>query len=438
MKNINSAAIITVIIAVSTAVISCSKTKHYELSRFISPDTCGGCHDSIHEQWKGSMHQLSHEDIIYRTLAAEGLKGLTDKDEITEAEICVKCHTPVGFVSGYPKKLSDDESKIPDIAKEGIQCDFCHSITGAYKIFNAKLKLDPGHGDADPGVKRGPRKDSESDFHKSAYSDFHRRSELCGTCHDVRHEVFGTKLETTYEEWKNSPYNSKDDSKRITCQGCHMRQMPGTPSTGSTERPDNPGASAAGSIERPHVYTHYFVGANATLPQNKNQQKMAVERLKNAAVITIDDLQTDGTLAVKILNNGAGHSIPTGFAHMREVWLHIKVISAQGKTVYESGGLDMKNEIKSGGFVYRTVFGDGKGNPVDNLAKARELLNDNRLEPMKEKIETIKLTGLSTGKYTVKVTLNYRTGSPALLKPIIKRDVPLTVMASAEKTVLVK
>ncbi|HNW30379.1 MAG TPA: multiheme c-type cytochrome [Spirochaetota bacterium] len=85
------------VLSISIMFFSCGKIQHYELSRFISPETCGGCHGDIYEQWKGSMHSLSHVDPLYREVALHDLKGLTDSDEIKEAEHCVSCHTPVGF-----------------------------------------------------------------------------------------------------------------------------------------------------------------------------------------------------------------------------------------------------------------------------------------------------------------------------------------------------
>ena len=124
--------------------------------RFISPDTCGDCHSEIHSQWKNSMHHLAHHDPVYVALSQFLLRGLNDPEEIAESESCVKCHTPMGNITGYPLKTSDDREKVSTIAAHGIQCDYCHSATGAKKIENNGLILDPGHGEDNPGIKRGP------------------------------------------------------------------------------------------------------------------------------------------------------------------------------------------------------------------------------------------------------------------------------------------
>jgi hypothetical protein len=268
LKTIISIKSISLLIALLSTIIlykdlqSSEQTKHYELSQFISPETCGGCHTQIYEQWQGSMHNLSSEDIIFNEIANAGLVGLKSKEDIEEAEHCQTCHTPVGYITGYPRKTSDDRTKIAPIAKQGIQCDYCHSITGAYSIYNAQFKYSPGNGEDDPGVKRGPFKDSESDYHQSEFSEFHTKSELCGTCHDVKHITSGVWLETTYQEWKQSPYSKQG----VQCQDCHMYQRPEYPSTGSTKRVKNPGTAADGSVEREHIFTHYFVGANMAIP----------------------------------------------------------------------------------------------------------------------------------------------------------------------------
>ena len=421
-----------------------AKAAHYQLSQFITPETCGGCHDEIYEQWQGSMHNLAYYDEIYNSVADAGLIGLTDKDEIAEAEHCQSCHTPIGYITGYPLKTSDDKSKIAEISKQGVQCDYCHSITGAYAVYNAKFKYDPGNGEDDPGVKRGPFKDSESDYHQSEFSEFHTKSELCGTCHDVQHVALGTWLETTYQEWKKSPYNKQG----VQCQDCHMYQRSGYPATGSTDRPKNPGTAADGSVERDHIFTHYFVGGNMAIPaqsDNKALIQMAEDRLKNAADIKIEpkaESDKSGTrkIVVKIKNIGAGHDIPTGVSNIRQVWLKVEVKDSKGNLIYKTGELDKKGYLPENSIIYTTVFGDGKGNPVNNFAKAREILSDKRLKPMQEHVEKIDV-GAFDGDVTVEASLLY-SGFPQNLADSFKElkgmRIPVVVMKEAKSVVAAK
>ncbi len=430
------------LLAAGIIILSCAKTQHFKLSQFISPDTCGGCHSEIYEQWMNSMHNISHKDPLYVQVSLFLRKGLTNRDEIKEAESCVKCHTPVGVVSGYPTKVSDDRSKVAEIAREGIQCDYCHSAVSAKKMYNNGLVLSPGNGMDDPGIKRGPFKDSKSDFHKSAYSEFHTGSEICGTCHNVKHVVFETVLESTYDEWKNSPYNTKDPAKRITCQGCHMYQRPGIAATGSTERPANPGKASDDGPDRKHIFTHYFVGGNSLIPGqmgDKSKNKMALERLKNAASLEIDGKSAArGEVDIIVKNTGAGHYLPTGLTDTRQMWLEIEIRDSKNRIVYASGKVDGSGYLDDTAIVYNTIFGDGKGNRVVNIAKAREILKDRRVPPMSSLREKVKFPVKGSKSFSVTVKLLYRLAPQKIVDTVLgkgKLKIPVVNMAEVTKKI---
>lgn len=417
---------------------------NFNLDRFISPTVCADCHSDIYSQWENSTHSLAHHDPLYNVVAAYFLKGLTDAGEIQEAEACVKCHTPVGVVTGNPRKTSDDLTRVPEIAAFGVQCDFCHSAVGTTRMYNNGMILSPGHGEADPGVKRGPRDDAEPEFHEAAYSAFHTNPGICGTCHNVRHVAFHTDLETTYDEWRNSPYNARDPQKRITCQVCHMYQRPGVPATGSTPRPDNPGQASDIGPERPHVFTHNFVGANNFLPglfKGRDKIAMAEERLKNAAVlaVTADDIKNSG-LTVTITNSGAGHKLPTGLSNVRQMWLAITVREKDsGRVVYTFGQPDADGYLADNVTLYQTVFGDGQGRPVDNLAQAREILSDNRIPPQGSVSQTFRLPEEAPAAgLVITARLCYRIFSQRLVDQIAGKGIyslPITVMAEVRQDV---
>jgi hypothetical protein len=412
-----------------------------DLDRFIGPDTCAGCHYEIFEQWSNSMHNLAHKDPVYNRVANFLRQGLFDQGEIDEAESCVKCHTPVGVITGFPEKLSDDLSKTPEIAAHGIQCDYCHSAVDVQKMFNNGLVLEPGYGEDDPGIKHGPFDDAEPDFHEAVYSPLHESAELCGTCHDVKHVTFGTDLETTYTEWKNSPYNSDDPDERITCQGCHMYQRPGVPATATTERPENPGAAADYSMERPHIFTHYFVGANSGVPASfgdSEKPDMAKARLQHAANLDLDLSNLDKKqLGIIVSNTGAGHSLPTGLADMRQMWLEVIIQDKNGNRIFDTGILDDKKELPENTLIYRTVFGDGKGNPVLNLAKAREVLHDNRIPAKGQAREMITLDRALEKESEIQVRLLYRSMPQKVLNLIPGEPLgplPMVEMAKISQT----
>lgn len=419
-----------------------ARKQKFDLDRFIEPDTCGGCHTEIMEQWTGSMHNLSHQDPVYLRIASFLRQGLVAEGEIAEAESCVKCHTPVGTVTGFPKKLSDDLSKTPDIAVQGIQCDYCHSAVDVSRMYNNGLVLEPGEGEDEPGVKYGPFDDCEPDFHETAQSALHQRSEICGTCHDVKHVAFGTDLETTYTEWKNSPYNAADPAARVTCQGCHMYQRPGVPATGSTERPENPGAATDYSPERPHIFTHYFVGGNSGVPplfDDTEKAEMAMARLQHAATLELDLTRLDQKkLGIVVANTGAGHSLPTGLGDLRQVWLEVVIRDAGDKVIYQTGIPDEKKELAADTLIFRTVFGDGNGNPVINLAKAKEVLSDTRIPAKARVTRVIDLESPLSPDTRISVRLLYRGASQKVLNLIPEREtdtLPVIEMARVSHTI---
>lgn len=410
--------------------------------RFIRPETCGDCHSEIYRQWSQSMHHLSHQDPVYQALSQYLLKGLADPDEIAESESCVKCHTPVGNLTGYPLKTSDDPSKVTPIAAQGIQCDYCHSVTRVKKMENNGLVVSPGHGEEDPGIKRGPRADAESDFHDTAYSALHTGSEICGTCHNVSHVSFGTKLETTYDEWKNGPYGPADPARTITCQGCHMVQRPGVPATASTDRPANAGKASDDGPMRDHVFTHGFVGANTSVPQafgGKDKAIMAVERLHNSAELSLDTRGiSDGRLGIVITNSGAGHYLPTGLTDVRQMWLCIRILDEKNKILFSKGVVDQDGYLPKDAIVYHTVFGDGKGRPVLNIAKAREILIDKRIPPGQSVREDIVFKPGRGGQVTVEVQLLYRSAPQKVLDLVLgkgKQTLPIVTMEEIRTTV---
>ena len=417
----------------------------FQIDRFIEPGTCGDCHGEIFEQWQQSMHHLSHKDPVYVSVSSYLLQGLTDKNEIAEGESCVKCHTPMGYITGYPLKTSDDRAKVPEPATHGIQCDYCHSAVDTEKMYNNGLRLAPGNGEDDPGIKRGPFTNSESDFHDTAYSDLHTRSEICGTCHNVKHVAFGTDLETTYDEWKSGPYYSKDDGKVVHCQDCHMYQRPGIPATGSTERPRNPGFAADDGPPREHIFTHYFVGANATVPGqfgNKEKSKMAEERLKHAATLAIDANKiAEGVLGIIVTNTGAGHKLPTGLTDVRQMWLEVVVKDGKGNTLVSSGICDNKGYLPDDAVVYNTVFGDGRGKPVSNISKAREIIRDKRILPKQYVRETFAVPNPEDSDLSVHARLLYRSAPQKLLDTVLgdkSIKMPVIVMAETQKTIPIK
>jgi len=336
---------------------------------FEPPELCKGCHPEIYSQWKGSMHSNAWNDPVYLALmrqASKATKGLTDN-------LCLGCHTPIGLTTG---EATPGGEKMGKIAKDGVQCDFCHNISATIGVGNGSFVLTPRK--YGRPLKFGPFKDARSPYHDTAYSQLHTVSEFCGTCHNVTHPTNRIPIERTYDEWKDSPYASAG----IGCQECHM-----TPGPGFVK---NPGRAAVGGKEREHIYTHYFVGGNTTVPAMLGSEKhasLAKEMLQGAArmeLIAARNVRPGATASVviRVHNSGAGHKLPTGFPEGREMWLDFRALDGQGREVYRLGRVDGAGRLEEGTHAFKVVLGDDDGNIIDlEVWKATRILHDSRILP---------------------------------------------------------
>lgn len=331
-------------------------------SMFEPPEVCAGCHAEIYRQWNGSMHSNSWTDPIYRAAlnhASKATGGKVDK-------LCMGCHTPIGVLSGEATPSGEGMS---EIANRGVQCDVCHNISDSTGLSNGAFVLTPKL--QGRPLKFGPFKDAQSPYHDTAYSPLHEKSEFCAQCHNVTHPFNQMPIERTYDEWRDSPYAGQG----VQCQDCHMKPMPGK--------------AAPMGKERPKIYTHYFVGGNAIVPEllgSPLHAEMAREMLRSAATVEIAATPSlrageQATVGVRVRNVGAGHKLPTGFPEGREMWLDFKVTDATGKLIYRSGAIrDGRTEPDTKSF--KVVLGDATGKIVDlEVTDASVVLYDTRILP---------------------------------------------------------
>ncbi|MHB1390805.1 MAG: multiheme c-type cytochrome [Thermoleophilia bacterium] len=406
----------------ATATSFTSITPAFKSTEFTDITSCGACHRDIMAQWQGSMHSNSFTDSFYQSVHGQ---ASADTSGATDA-FCTGCHTPIGTFSGEVPPLEGPQ--ISSISRNGVQCDFCHTVTGNKGTGDFRFQFAPSK------TKRGPFADAVSPAHLTAYSDLHTRSEFCGMCHDVNHPVNKIPLEATYTEWQNSPYAAEG----IQCQDCHM-----TPGPGVTK--PNPGIAVFGGRERPHIYTHYFVGGNATQLAWPQQQQMAQEELKAAADVTISKSGViapgaQAGIAVTVTNKGAGHYLPTGLTEVREMWLEVAVTDSTGKELFHSGSVSDTGNVDPDAVMYNTTFTDKDGQPTHKPWLAEKLLYDRRIPPR----------GVDTADYAfmvpadaplplrVTATLHYRTAPQSYVNEVMGDSafqLPIIDMAVAQSDI---
>lgn len=380
---------------------------------FTNTEICSGCHWDAFAQWSQSMHSHANTDAFYRAVYKRA-----DIDTGGRAErFCgaSRCHSPAAFLAG-----EDPFGTIDDVAKTGVFCDFCHTISSRRGIGDASYVSSPGR------VKRGPYRRSQSPYHLTAYSPQQTRSEFCGICHNVTNPVTGLKLETTYEEWAQSRYNRHDPAKNTECQGCHMKPYAGR-------------ASDIGP-RRPEMFAHTFVGARSFAgggPEFDYRERAVIARLRSAARLRIVSVNRTGNrvlLAVRVTNVGAGHSLPTGVTDVRQMWLRLTVRSASGE-VYSSGALDTDGMLDQNAHVFGTVLGDANGRPVDKAWRAAKLLRDTRVPAGGSTLERYACdVSADAGPLAVTAELMYRSAPQQVVDAALgkgKMTVPMTKMARA-------
>ncbi len=411
-------------------------------SQFFSPISCGACHPEIFKMWSGSTHSNAWKNPLFQALYNLGKRTAEGESEKKNLDSCVRCHFPIGHSSG------GDPLPAPDDEKGGVICDFCHSVRATTGIGNAPYILSPGNAAAmEGGTKFGPFNDSPETIHQSKYSELHTRSEFCGGCHDVSHAGNAIPIEQTYTEWEEGPYNTGDPKTTVHCQDCHMRQRPGFPSTGSTERPNNPGVASPeimGGKKRQHIWTHYFVGGSTnplSLPPGSDvNRQMAIERLKNAATLELSvepGYKKGDVLKFKVCikNTGAGHYLPTGLTELRQMWLGVSITDAEGKILYQSGKVDEKGTVDPNTTIYHTVFGDKDGKPTLHVWSATQILSDNRVPPKGQKEENFVclVPGDVNAPLKIKTVLYYRSAPQDVVDALMgEKSVKLTIVDMAE------
>jgi len=355
---------------------------------FATPDTCATCHadygDPASEpmrNWRASMMAQSGRDPI--TWAAI---AIANQDAEDSGETCLRCHLPKGWLEG--RSAAADGTLMTAADREGVQCSVCHRLVdpaggpGApaedaailEALAEPVLELGGAMMVVDPlDRRRGPFDvvaDLGSEPHLPAstlVSPFHRSSELCGVCHNVRNTAFtrndetgayelnafgapgdpakGFPEQTTYDEWAASEYAAtgvyapqfgRNLEVVSTCQHCHMPRVSGRDARNAPLRHDLPLHEMVGANTfAPRIIPHHPVfGPEVDAELLAFGAERATDMLRRAARLELS--LEDGVLGVRVTNE-SGHKLPTGYPEGRRMWLEVRAFDAQRRLVFESG-----------------------------------------------------------------------------------------------------
>lgn len=351
------------------------------------------------ERWSGSMMANSMRDPVFQAAMT-----IANQDMTGAGELCLRCHTPGGWVEG--RATPADGSGLIGQDFDGVSCHVCHRLVDPIAD-GANPPEDPGilmalaqapttsHGGQfviDPeDRRRGPFDLGPSFFwHQWRESPYHRESLLCATCHEVSNPAFtrsggatpsasdtyvlgtlGTPhpthektdefpIERTFTEWSLSSFAAGpiemggrfggNQTAVSSCQDCHM---PTT--TGTACQPFLEGET------RSDLPQHNFNGANSWVPLAiyELDQSLALydETMVNGEPLAVFEaavarnqamlraasdlsLHKVGSDLVARITNQTGHKLPTGYGEGRRMWINVKFKTYAGALLEEHGYYD--------------------------------------------------------------------------------------------------
>ncbi|QYK47559.1 MAG: hypothetical protein KF838_12295 [Phycisphaeraceae bacterium] len=367
-------------------------------------NACQFCHGGYdehaepHAHWKASMMGQAARDPIFHAALA-----IANQDAAFAGEMCLRCHTPGGWISGRSEP-PDGTGLIPEDF-DGVNCSMCHRMVDPVYVpgvspmedwgilasladvpqdtHSAQFVIDPFD------RRRGPFQLEEMFYHQWLESPFHTESRMCATCHDVSNPLFerasngtyvlgpvdarhptGLKndmfpVERTYSEWSESDFarGAIDMGGRFggnklevsSCQDCHMPDVSGF---GARE--------ALGARYRDDVPAHQFAGANswvlrAVLAQygeasglteesvdaSEARTRSMMERAADLEVVRPLGAFDEGTLLVRVVNQ-SGHKLPTGYPEGPRMWVNVRFFDGAGALIDERGAYDASEATLDG------------------------------------------------------------------------------------------
>jgi Cytochrome c554 and c-prime len=372
---------------------------------FVDSENCNavGCHDDLYRQWSISSHRYAAVVTPYRKM----LELVTAELGVEATMLCTKCHAPQLAMLGLPDDPNDPS--LDRYRNEGINCQFCHSITGpSASRSNGELVLKVNRDHLHDKARTGDN--AEELYRNFVHHNLseHRKiypirdpsvEEYCIGCHRVvmPKEWVGDRKLILGDV--HTPFaNSKAAKEGISCSECHMPLATFWEDRFGRDkhaRPDHRtlGTNNAMSLmldERfpiePDVAeldraTTALLDGTYTVPPwevtylrligNKKFEgyvQYLEGRPKMAVTIRTPERTQAGSttkVAVTVWNQTSAHVMPSGPLDLNQYWLHVVVRGASGETLFETGAIMPDNYLQEGAVVFGGVPMDAEGKPVE-------------------------------------------------------------------------
>jgi MYXO-CTERM domain-containing protein len=392
------------------------------------PESCNTCHASATmeglpgDRYRGTMMNLATVDPVF-----EAALEIAYADDAAAAELCVRCHTPTGWLAGRATPTDGSGLAISD--KHGISCDVCHRaisppgalVDGGPGMGDGGAGADAGMGlpwDAtslllentqlffrDDNIKNGSYdpSDAPGTTHGMAQYPLLKDSRLCAHCHEVTNPIRTRKtldgtdtgmpmpVERTYTEWLLSDFSQAGGK---TCQECHMPASTGPDATSGPNRAVRSHQIVGGNSVTPYLVAH-FQNANPLphWPQDLSAdadriatevRRVLAEESADLTALTVSGAGAGRQLQVR-LENKTGHKLPTGYAEGRRMWIAHQVRAPDGSISAQSGSPDpITFDIVAGEDpirIWEIKLGQSGQGESFHFALADAVYKDNRIPP---------------------------------------------------------
>jgi hypothetical protein len=288
---------LVLVIAGSAMAQTDEELAHEDLFRnkqFPSAFECKPCHELQFRQWSVSSHAMANLSPFFVSVE----NSVKAKSNGTSADTCSRCHAPLAAVL---KVMQISNLKRAQFARagedflgpviEGITCVVCHRFDKRYGKRSARSLITQGdifapifgptnndiqleaEADTRLALVTEPGKKGRKIHSVVEPYPYIRQPRFCGNCHSSRLPT-GLHNEETFDEYRTS----QSAADGVTCQDCHMGQVPGE-DKGFEDGP----AAVIGKVETRHRRrsNHYFAGPDFSVlhpglfPHNPDAVQMA-------------------------------------------------------------------------------------------------------------------------------------------------------------------
>lgn len=253
-----------------------------------SVEDCASCHTEQAQAFAGSAHARSDRSPVLEAM----LPHVREAWGGAAADRCTRCHAPE-----HARLLGDRDAEVH------VTCISCHAAVGNRGARDGLLLVDPS------APLGGPFEDAvPTPAHASRQAPLLASATLCGTCHELTGPALF--IEETLTEHQQASAEEGDPR----CISCHMPRL-------------DDGAIALDTHTSRPRRSHAFVGLDPPWGASEEAQRQAANDatilLRNALSLSL--VETDTGLELSVTNVGARHSVPTGVAFLRDVWVDVEI-----------------------------------------------------------------------------------------------------------------